>query len=54
MEHRGGRQEGREIPVILVGRLADDHHAFHEDAKPVDLSLQFGMRFNLKAMLCRR
>ena len=25
-------------------QFADDHHAFHEDAKPRDLSLQFGIR----------
>ena len=26
----------------LVLQFADDHHAFHEDAKPGDLGLQFG------------
>ena len=25
---------------LLVLQFADDHHAFHEDAKPGDLSLQ--------------
>ncbi len=28
----------------LVLQFADDHHAFHEDAKPGDLSLQFPIR----------
>ena len=28
----------------LVPQLADDHHAFHEDAKPGDLTGQLGTR----------
>ena len=30
------------LPLVL--QFADDHHTFHEDAKPGDLSLQLPIR----------
>ena len=38
-----GRCDGR-MGLTLLFQFADDHHAFHEDAKPRDRSLQFGTR----------
>ncbi len=36
----------------LVLQFADDHHAFHEDAKPGDLTGQFGtLRFSSSVQL---
>ncbi len=39
--------KGRTEAVNKLKATPDDHHAFHEDAQPEDLSLQFGTsRFN--------
>ena len=42
-------------PEVLPPHGAHDHHAFHEDAKPGDLRLQFGTRsFNASKQLVTR
>ncbi len=38
----------------LVPQFANDHDAFHEDAKPGDLSLQFPIRWLLVVIVLPR
>ena len=56
---RSGHKLIERVRALLLGPLvlqfADHHHAFHEDAKPGDLSLQLGARrFNSSKKLVTR
>ena len=42
-----GRCDGWTGPPLVL-HFADDHHAFHEDAKPGDLTRQLGIALKIE------